>query len=75
MGKSSTLIGSVDPARSRRFGAMDARTPSQWSDAETRAFLERPRYSPSFAKVLRVVLITAMVIAAVKAGWILVFHA
>jgi hypothetical protein len=53
---------------------MDARTPSGLSDAETRAFLERPGYSPPFAKVLQVILITAMVIAAVKAAWILVFH-
>jgi hypothetical protein len=75
MDKPSTLIGSVDPARSRRFGATDAWTQSGWSDAETRAFLERPGYSPPFAKVLRVILITAMVIATAKAVWILVFHA
>jgi hypothetical protein len=74
MGKSSTLIGSVDSERSR-FDVTGTWTRSGLPDAETRVFLERPRYSPSFAKVLRVVLITAMVIAAVKAGWILVFHA
>jgi hypothetical protein len=75
MGNSSTPIGSVESARSHRFGATDAWIRSGLPDAETRAFLERPRYSPSFAKILRVILITAMVIATVKAAWILVFHA
>jgi hypothetical protein len=44
------------------------------ADAETRGFLERPLHPTPLGKVLRVVLITAMVVAAVKVAWIIAFH-
>lgn len=43
-----------------------------WADAETRGFLERPYAATPCARVLRVAIITAMVVAAVKVAWILV---
>jgi hypothetical protein len=45
-----------------------------WADAETRGFLERPVSPTPFAKVLGVMLITAMVVAVVKVAWILAVH-
>jgi hypothetical protein len=77
MDKPSTPSRCVDLNRARRHdrGAADAGTRPKWADAETRGFLERPGYSTSFAKVLQVTLITAMMVAAVKFAWILVLHA
>lgn len=45
-----------------------------WADAETRSFLERPSSATSCAGILRVAIITAMVVAAVKVAWILVLR-
>jgi hypothetical protein len=75
MDKPSILIEPVDSAHNRPFDAAGAGSRSRWSDAETRAFLERPGYSPLLTKILRVILITAMVVAGVKVAWILAFHA
>ncbi len=43
-------------------------------DAETRSFLERPSYGPILGQVLRVVVITAAAVAAVKIAWILAVY-
>jgi hypothetical protein len=75
MNKPSTPARFVDLNRARRLECGDAGTQPEWGDAETRGFLERPYYSTPLAKVLRVMLITAMVVAAVKVAWILVLHA
>jgi hypothetical protein len=75
MGKSPTLIESVKSAHDHRPGAARAGTKFEWSDAETRAFLERPGYSPPFAKILQVILITAMMSAGLKIAWLLLFQA
>jgi len=63
MKKPSSPIAPVNPS----FGP-------EWADAETRAFLGRPDFTPPFAKILRVIVISAMAVAAVKIAWLLVIH-
>jgi hypothetical protein len=58
---------SADRAGRSRFQA-------EWADAETRAFLERSDVSPPFAKILRVIVISAMLVAVVKLAWLVVIH-
>jgi hypothetical protein len=61
-------------ARNRDWRTAHGGTQQDWADAETRAFLERPASATSFANVMRVILITAMVVAAAKMAWIIAFH-
>jgi hypothetical protein len=77
MGKPSTALepASLKPRSVHRFSTSDAAREAEWADAETRAFMERPRHLAPLAKVLRVILITGMVVAVVKIAWILAVHA
>jgi len=74
MGKTGTTgIPSLKPQASCP-PARDAVLEPNWADAETRAFLAYPYRQTQFAKVLRVILVTAMAAAAVKIAWILAVH-
>jgi hypothetical protein len=76
MEKPSPLIRPVDLKATRgcRFSSVNRALRPEWFDAESRAFLERSSDWPSSAKILQVILITAMVVAVLKGAWILAFH-
>ena len=76
MAKPETRSALVRTQRCRRpFSRVGCSFEPEWTDAEARAFLERPIRFRSVIKLLRAILLTAMAVSLANIAWILATYA